>query len=74
MFLNTFLIFLYGCGLIFTFLVMRSNLKDRKAIGESINWPKNILVAFLIWVLSPLWMAWGLYKLIQVLTTSTKKN
>lgn len=74
MFLKTCLIFLYCCGLIFTVLVMRSELKDRMALVEDINWPKNILIAFLVWVLSPLWMAWGLYKLIQVLITPTKNN
>lgn len=73
MFLKACLTFLYCCGLIFTFLVMRSELKDKRLLGEDINWPKNILIAFLVWVLSPLWMAWGLYKIIQVFIP-TKKN
>lgn len=74
MFLKTCLTFLYCCGLIFTLLVMRSELKDRMALGEDINWPKNILIAFMVWALSPLWMAFGVYKIIQVLVTPTKKN
>lgn len=74
MFLKTCLIFLYCCGLIFTFFVMRSGLRDKLATEEDINWPKNILIAFMVWALSPLWMAWGLYKLIKVLITPTKNN
>lgn len=74
MFLKSCLIFLYCCGLIFTVLVMRAELKDRIITGEDINWPKNILIALMVWALSPLWMIWGSYKLIQALTTPTKKN
>ena len=72
MFLKTTLVFIYICGLIFTLSVMVSKIRDLRSMGESINWPKNLLIGLLIWVMSPLWMAWGLYQLAKVIIDSIR--
>ena len=74
MFLNTVLTFIYGCGLIFTILVMASRIRDLRSMGESINWPKNLLIGLLVLVMSPLWMAWGLYQLAKVIIYSIRNK
>lgn len=74
MFLKTCLTFIYACGLIFTLLVMMSEIRDLRSIGESINWPKNLLIGLLMWVMSPLWMAWGLYQLAKVIIASLRNK
>lgn len=71
MFLKTVLTFIYICGLIFTILVIVSEIRDLRSMGERINWPKNLLIFILVWVMSPLWMAWGLYQLAKVIIPST---
>ena len=62
MFLKSVLAFLYCCGIIFTALVVITNLRDKRANNEPINWLKVSFISLLIWVLSPLWMAWGMYE------------
>lgn len=74
MFLKTVLTFIYICGLIFTLLVMVSQIRDLRSIGENINWPKNLLMGLLVWVMSPLWMALGLYLLAKVTLDSIRNK
>ena len=64
--LKAVIIFLYACGLVFTISVLIINLRDKVRNQEEISVFKVLLIALFIWLLSPLWILWGIYKFLSI--------